>query len=89
MNVKLVRTRGGSMVHRADCKRIKSVNIFSWEWADDKTEDEIIRCIIEFGYRTCKDCKPLGFDSQPVGGKERLGGWHFIAPQQDWRDRRP
>lgn len=81
MKIKLARTRGGAMIHRADCpyiqprQRVKAPpwqyrspgpGIMPWNWADDKSEGVIIATIAHFGYLTCKHCVPVG-------------GWHLIG----------
>ncbi len=73
MNTHLVRTRGGAMIHRADCpsvqprKRVKAPpwqfrspdGGVPWLWADDKPESVIAWVTVRNGYRTCQHCRPI------------------------------
>lgn len=56
----LVRTRGGQMVHAANCRAIKSKpDVVPWQWANGRGQAEVEDAITEFGLVTCGTCKPF------------------------------
>jgi hypothetical protein len=55
---RLVRTRGGAVVHLEACTAI-TTNAKPWEWAEDRTDDEIRRSLAMIGSRACTVCKPM------------------------------
>lgn len=44
MSTRFVRTRGGSVIHRSDCRTLKTAKTaVPWEWAEGKSIAEIRR----------------------------------------------
>lgn len=63
MTSRLVRTKGGTVVHRANCSTIGHGAISSaapWAWAEERTDAEVQQAIGMVGARACKICKPGG-----------------------------
>lgn len=68
MQTSLARTRGGTMVHRADCRYAQPrpytidrphQSVYPWDWADSKSESLIAWVIVNHRYRTCRFCTPI------------------------------
>jgi hypothetical protein len=63
MTTRLVRTKGGAVVHRASCTTIDPNAVTStvapWLWAEGRTDTEIQQAIAMVGARACKICKPV------------------------------
>jgi hypothetical protein len=58
MNYDLARSADGMTIHRADCRYAKPEG--RWLWAAEQTDPNTVkRAIREFGYRTCKICRPI------------------------------
>lgn len=57
---KFKRTRAGKVIHLAGCYlAARAQKSWDWEWAEDKTRDEIFAMVAELGYHCCQKCKPL------------------------------
>jgi hypothetical protein len=64
--MKLVRTQQGRMVHRADCPQIirgAVKQVTQWQWADDKSREEVAAMVDDLDWRTCSHCRPLQWDN--------------------------
>jgi hypothetical protein len=64
--MKLVRTQQGRMVHRADCPQIirgAVKQVTQWQWADDKSREEVAAMVDALDWRTCSHCRPLQWDN--------------------------
>lgn len=69
------RTKGGTMIHRSDCKRISgpSSRAVPWQWADTVTPDTVAHAVVTFGYRVCLYCNPIpALDPRPKPWKPNL-----------------
>lgn len=56
----LVRTNGGTMIHRIECRH--NVTGVAWEWAEGRSCIEVRATASGFGYRCCRLCKPASGD---------------------------
>lgn len=57
--VRFVRTQSGLIVHRHDCPKLGiSSNAAPWNWAEERSLDEIRAAIAMVGSRACRACKP-------------------------------
>lgn len=59
----LVRTKSGTTIHKPDCWHLgarTNARPVPWDWAKDKTRDQVLHVVLEFGYHCCATCKPLG-----------------------------
>jgi len=54
----LVRTRGGAMIHREDCRHAASKGAYPWMWADGKTHGEIRSQVLRMRFDLCRKCRP-------------------------------
>lgn len=59
----LVRTRRGSVVHRADCtsvtRALPASRPVPWLWAVGRSREEVVETIRFFDYSVCRNCKPF------------------------------
>ena len=55
--IDLVRTRGGLVIHRKDCQYAGTG--LPWNWAAEKTPDEILNAMDQYGIRACLKCRPI------------------------------
>jgi hypothetical protein len=54
------------MVHRADCPQILRgavKQVTQWQWADDKSREEVVAMVAALDCRTCQHCRPLQWDN--------------------------
>lgn len=56
----LVRTKGGTFVHRADCHMARRGQAIPWTWADTVARADVLQTVLVNGYRTCAYCRPVG-----------------------------
>lgn len=56
-NTRLVRTKGGGMVHKRGCSYASRG--VPWRWAEGKSRDRILLDTQGLGYGFCKRCQPL------------------------------
>jgi len=53
----LIRTRGGLMVHREDCRYAETRGV-PWLWAGGKTHSEIRAAVLKTNMSVCHICRP-------------------------------
>lgn len=58
VEVRLVRTRGGSMIHRVDCRYAGTKGAYPWVWAGGKTHGEIRSAVLQMRISVCHVCRP-------------------------------
>jgi hypothetical protein len=61
----LARSSDGSVIHRADCRYARA----PWRWADEATDDQLLRVKLIVGLRVCKVCQPSFRRVEPVEGE--------------------
>jgi len=55
----LIRTKGGTFIHRGDCRMAQRGNGELWLWAEGVGWDQIAWVVRRYNYRTCSKCRPL------------------------------
>ena len=55
----LVRTKGGTFIHRADCRVAQRGKFEPWIWAETQDPANVAFVIRRFNYRTCSRCRPM------------------------------
>jgi hypothetical protein len=57
---RFVRTRNGTMIHRAECQRLTHARyVAPWRWADTVSTSTVIDAAQQFGYAMCRYCDPF------------------------------
>ena len=65
LDVHLVRTGGGALVHRSNCRAVqRPVKSIPWLWAEGREVDEVERAMPLVGARACLDCHPFPLQRQ-------------------------
>ncbi len=72
MSYGLVRTRGGDVIHRDDCRHAKSGSATLWEWADGRAYIEIRTAALTNGLKLCNICRPADGE----GAVRTAGAWY-------------
>jgi hypothetical protein len=54
-----VRTQGGMILHRADCRYAGSKSAIPWLWAKGRHADTVAYAVLVVGIHACKFCDPL------------------------------
>lgn len=65
----LVRTKGGSIVHRRDCAALGGgvcSTAQPWHWAEGRTVIEVRYAVGMVGSTLCRRCNPLGGGEKPL-----------------------
>lgn len=57
--MRFVRTSGGKVLHRSDCRYAKSKTAVWWKWAEDKQLVSIWVACCEVDIHECSFCQPL------------------------------
>ncbi len=73
---RLIRTRGGRVVHREACSRLTggiTSTARAWLWADVHSDEEVLAAMDGLGTAPCRYCEPFTYPDDPFSNSELDG----------------